>query len=277
MDIMLELDLNPRHIRVKTFAADNDVKKKGTPTSSNKVQAVISYTIKLRKDAKELAEAVVHRLKQTFSDKTKRRTFLENFWDRVGVKGRLNAEPKSKMRRMARKATHRDVKERMRQVIEDASTRTGIGWDSYTPHTPSQLQNSRSHVVSAKTATSDAAPENAHVEKPEPSMHNFAADDPFKSNGAVLAPTKEESEEENEEVDGDEALSLTKELDSMVSKRDDTDLSSTVERVAEANVRQQHMRNHLARFRARRVHNRRSSFGVNVMKTRNIPGLDKST
>merc|ERR1712224_546962 len=101
----------------------------------------------------------------------------------------------------------------------------------------------------------------------------FQSKDPFQSNGAVLAPTKEESEDE---VHADEALSLTAELDSIVSNRDATDMSSTMERAAEANVRQQHMRNHLARFRARRVHNKRrgSSFGSGIMKTKDIPGLD---
>ena len=277
MDIMLELDLNPRHIRVKTFAADKEEGKvklgKGS-RDTTKVQSVISYTIKLRKDTKELAEAVVQRLKQTFSDKTKRRTFLENFWDRVGAKGRLHpppkATPKAKMRRMIKRVTSKD---RMRQVIQEASGRMNRGWDSYTPHSPTELQMGRSHVVSAKSDTKDDSPEYMSLGKQDQERDPFD-ENPFQPDKSLLTPT--EGESEDDEVHPDEAMSLTAELDGIVSNSP-TDLSATVQRASQANARQQQMRNHLERFRARRFNNRRSSFGARVLRTKKSPGLDEST
>ena len=134
MDILLELNLNPRHIRVKTHAASKDEGK--AQIRNGKVQSVVNYTIKLRKDAKLVAEAVVLRLKQTFADKAKRKVFLQNFWQRVrgvdvkaiGVVATGNIVKRPKIKFKMQRVINRIVQKKQapsktKQVVEQAAQR----------------------------------------------------------------------------------------------------------------------------------------------------------
>jgi len=70
MTILLNLGLSRQNARIKLMDAKN--------VSSDKI--TVSYRIRLRSDAKDLAEAVLQALKKTFSEKSSRTKFLEGFW-----------------------------------------------------------------------------------------------------------------------------------------------------------------------------------------------------
>lgn len=70
MTILMNLGLSRQNARIKLMDAKN--------VSANKI--TVAYRIRLRSDAKDLAEAVLQALKKTFSEKSSRTEFLEGFW-----------------------------------------------------------------------------------------------------------------------------------------------------------------------------------------------------
>merc|ERR1719460_2896760 len=70
MTILMNLGLSRQNARIKLMNAKNVTADKVT----------VSYRIRLRSDAKDLAEAVLQALKKTFSEKSSRTEFLEGFW-----------------------------------------------------------------------------------------------------------------------------------------------------------------------------------------------------
>lgn len=276
MDILLELNLNPRHIRVKTHAASKHGGKSGSSQVRNgKVQSVVNYTIKLRKDAKLLAEAVVLRLKQTFADKAKRKVFLQNFWQRVrGIDAKglgKGTKTKVKVQRMINRIMQKSTVKQppvkaIRRVVNQARRKTGRR--SYTGNpTKRDIGGRVSKIVDSK-----------NKQTPE------AAGTPSKPDQDNTSPTSSRSVGKTDDiVKPDEAANLTAELDGMISNRE-TEVKKEVKKetkpstkhafaaAAQTNMRQQHMLNHLRRLRAQRANKSRNRSSLRYVSTRRPSG-----
>merc|ERR1712226_305535 len=72
LGILVAVGLQGCNCRVKLETA------KDCEGSQSKIS--VSYRLRLRGDAKDLADAVVQSLKNTFTQKKKRRQFLDSFW-----------------------------------------------------------------------------------------------------------------------------------------------------------------------------------------------------
>ena len=299
MDILLELNLDPRHIRVKTHAASKD--KGQSKIRNGKVQTVVNYTIKLRKDAKLVAEAVVLRLKQTFADKAMRKVFLQNFWQRVrgvdvkavGVVANGFAARRPKIKFKMKRVINRIVQKKqepskLKQFVGETAQRQIKGWHSYTPKSSGGLKASPKRatdlslttVFSPKGATGSSVTDGV-ISKQE--QNPAAVAKPAQPGQDNSSPT-DQAEVKNDDVNADEALDLTKELDGIIGKQKaepkaakpfpKQEPESAFAHAANSSIRQQQMINHLRRKSAKRALKKRNRSSLQFVSTRKRPGTN---
>merc|ERR1711871_1047220 len=104
--ILLDIGLDTRDIRTKLDDIKEDAKGS---------RLTINYSIRLRGAAKDLAEAVVDSLKVTFTDKTRRKQFLNSFWEKcnsLDEEIQRNALTRQKTRRRKRRSLKRKASTR---------------------------------------------------------------------------------------------------------------------------------------------------------------------
>ena len=300
MDILLELNLDPRHIRVKTHAASKD--KGQSQIRNGKVQTVVNYTIKLRKDAKLVAEAVVLRLKQTFADKASRKVFLQNFWQRVrgvdvkavgvvanGVAAR-RPKVKFKMQRVINRIVQKKQEpSKLKQYVEQTAQRQIKGWHNYTPQSSGGLKSSPKRAtglslttVSSPKGATDSSVSDGVISKQEQNPAAAAAKpaQPGQDNPSAT----DQAEVKNDDVNADEADDLTKELDGIIGKQKaepkaakpfpKQEPESSFAHAANSSIRQQQMINHLRRISATRALKKRNRSSLQFVSTRKPPGTN---
>ena len=110
MMILLNLGLSRQNARIKLMDAKN------VPNTPDKI--TVSYRIRLRSDAKDLAEAVLQALKKTFSEKSSRTQFLEGFWKTHRT---MDSRLKRRMQRQERRRLG------TKKVQEEKMSSSGVG------------------------------------------------------------------------------------------------------------------------------------------------------